>query len=94
MSTTHTAAAALDNALALARLEGRPVRSIKDLLCDACGEAVALRAGGYCHRCADDLTAHYDARRAAADDGAAYLAAAYDDPETCAHAAGLHPGKC
>ena len=93
MSTTHTAAAALDTALALARLEGRPVRSIKDLLCDACGDAVALRSGGYCHRCADDLTAHYDARRAAADDGAAYLALSYDDPEAAAWAAGMHPGK-
>lgn len=48
-------------ALALANAEGREARSIKDLLCDACGEGVALRAGGFCHACADCLAAHHDA---------------------------------
>jgi hypothetical protein len=60
MITTTTAVDALALALAAARRDGIEVRSIKDLLCDACGDAVALRAG-YCHACADELAAHHDA---------------------------------
>lgn len=60
MITTTTALDALSAALAVARRNGREVRSIKDLLCDACGVAVALR-GDYCHACADSLNDHYDA---------------------------------
>lgn len=78
-------------ALAFARSEGREVRSIKDLLCDACGEGVALRSGALCHRCADEMTAHYDARNAAERD--AYDAARCDDPEAVAALAGMMPGK-
>lgn len=52
-------------ALALATSEGREVRSIKDLLCDACGEAVALAPGGFCHACAACLAAHHDETAAA-----------------------------
>lgn len=64
MVTTTTAIDALTAALALARAEGREVRGMKSLLCDACGEGVAVRAGGYCHRCADEMTEHFDARAA------------------------------
>ena len=76
MITTTTALDALSAALAVARRNGREVRSIKDLLCDACGVAVALR-GDYCHACADSLNDHYDATAAAHsmstdDDGARY----------------------
>jgi len=56
--TTDTAITALSLALAAARRDGIAVRSIKDLLCDGCGVAVALRAG-YCHACADGLNVHY-----------------------------------
>ena len=91
-------------ALSLAKSEGREVRSIKDLLCDACGEGVALRAGGFCHRCADEMTSIFDARAAehapaiAAAQGepdgfALACAAAYDDPEAAAALAGTMPGK-
>jgi hypothetical protein len=59
-NTSNTAVTALDAALSLARAEGRAVRSIKDLLCDACGEAVALAPGGFCHACAACLAAHHD----------------------------------
>lgn len=47
-------------ALALAKSEGRTVRSVKDLLCDGCAEAVALAPGGFCHACAACLAAHHD----------------------------------
>ena len=91
-------------ALSLAKSEGREVRSIKDLLCDACGEGVALRAGGFCHRCADEMTSIFDARAAehapaiAAMQGepdgfALACAAAYDDAESAAALAGMMPGK-
>lgn len=58
---SNTTVNALDTALRIARAEGRTVRSIKDLLCDACGEAVALAPGGFCHACAACLAAHHDA---------------------------------
>lgn len=88
-------------AFALATAEGRTARSIKDLLCDACGEGVALRSGGFCHRCADEMNTHYDATREAhamstddAGDGfALHCAAAYDDAEGAAALAGMMPGK-
>ena len=91
MVSTDTAIDALAAALKLARAEGREVRGMKSLLCDACGEGVALRAGGFCHRCADELNAVYDARREADRD--AYDAAQYDDPEAVAMLGGHHPGK-
>ena len=98
--TSDTAATALALALAAARAEGREVRSIKDLLCDGCGEAAAMREG-LCHRCADEMTAHYAARsafiteeRAASGEGGAeYLAAMYDDAESAAGLAGMMPDK-
>jgi len=89
--TTDTVVNALSLALAAARRDGIAVRSIKDLLCDGCGVAVALRAG-YCHACADGLNEHYDARaRAAGDvDGFALdCAAAHGDAEGSNHLAGL-----
>ena len=101
MITTTTALDALSAALAVARRNGREVRSIKDLLCDACGVAVALR-GDYCHACADSLDNHYDATAEAHsmstdDDGgegfALHCAAAYDDAEGAAMLAGTNPGK-
>jgi len=104
MVTTTTAIDALSLALALARAEGREVRGMKSLLCDACGEGVGVRAGGYCHRCADEMEQVFDARATehapfiAAEQGepdgfAAHCAAAYDDAEGAAMLAGLHPGK-
>lgn len=72
MITTTTALDALSAALAVARRNGREVRSIKDLLCDACGVAVALR-GDYCHACADGLNTHY------ADTAAAHSMSTDDD---------------
>jgi len=86
MITTTTAVDALALALAAARRDGIEVRSIKDLLCDGCGVAVALRAG-YCHACADSLNDHYDATREAHamstdDDGARFCVG--DDEGECA----------
>jgi len=104
--TTETAVSALAAALAVARAEGRPVRSMRDLLCDACGEGVALRPDGLCCRCDDERREHYDAT--AADhcmslaeldamrdpaDGAEYLAAQYDDAEAAAGLAGIETAK-
>jgi len=62
MVTTDTAVTALAAALAVARAEGREVRSLKDLLCDCCGDAVALCAGGYCHACTAEMNLHAEAR--------------------------------
>ncbi len=78
-------------ALALAKSEGRPVRSVKDLLCDGCGEGVALRAGGLCCRCSDEMNSVYDARREADRD--AYDCAMHDDPEAVAVLAGINTAK-
>jgi hypothetical protein len=73
--TTDTAVNALSLALAAARRDGIEVRSIKDLLCDGCGTAVAL-VHGLCHRCNDEMREHYSARDTfPADDSA-------DDPAT------------
>jgi len=91
MVTTDTAIDALSAALALARAEGREIRGMKSLLCDACGEAVALRAGGFCHRCADEMNSVYDARREADRD--AYDCAMHDDPEAVAVLAGINTAK-
>ena len=96
MITNDTAALALALALDAARREGRPVRSVKDLLCDGCGVAVALR-DGYCHACADDMAAHYDAAHTDApavdaDGFALDCAAACDDAEGCCYLAGINPG--
>ncbi len=91
MVSTDTAIDALSAALALARAEGREVHSMRDLLCVACGEGAALRAGGLCCRCGDEMSAHYDARREADRD--AYDCAMHDDPEAVAMLAGLNPGK-
>lgn len=102
MVTTETAIDALAAALTLARAEGREVRGMKSLLCDACGEGVALRAGGYCHRCADEMAQVFDARAA---EHAPYIAAEQGEPdgfalhcaaqcdEGAAWAAGMLPGK-
>lgn len=49
MNTKHTAT-------------GTAPRSIKDLLCDACGRAEATREG-YCDACRVDLEAAIDGRR-------------------------------
>lgn len=83
-------------ALDAARREGRPVHSIKDLLCDGCGTAVAL-VHGLCHRCNDDVAARYDAARTDApavdhDGFALDCAAACDDAEGCCYLAGINPG--
>ena len=91
---TETAAAlALSLALDAARREGRPVHSIKDLLCDGCGVAVA-RVYGLCHRCNDDMAAHCDSAVTldAADGFALDCAAACDDAEGCCYLAGINPG--
>jgi len=104
MVTTETAIDALTAALALARAEGREVRGMKSLLCDACCEGVAVRAGGFCHRCADEMSQVFDARAAehapaimaeqGEPDGFAFACcAAYDDGEGAAMLAGLNPGK-
>lgn len=77
MVTTDTAVDALSAALNLARAEGRIVHSMKDLLCDACGEGAALRAGGFCHRCADEMGVHHAAR---AEADAAAMLELLDDP--------------
>lgn len=101
--TTDTAVNALSLALSAARAEGRTVRSIKDLLCDACGAAAAMREG-LCHRCNDEAAAHYAARSAEVlpavmlsqvepDGFALDCAAAYDDAEAAAALAGTMPGK-
>ena len=102
MISTTTALDALSAALVVARRNGREVRSIKDLLCDACGVAVALR-GDYCHACADEMNAMHDATREAhalallsqeePDGFAAQCSAAYDDAEGAAMLAGMNPGK-
>lgn len=100
MVTTETAIDALAAALTLARAEGREVRGMKSLLCDACGEGVALRAGGFCHRCADEMEQVFDARAAehapyiAAEQGepdgfALHCAAACDDAEGSNYIAGI-----
>ena len=89
--TTDTVVNALSLALAAARRDGITVRSIKDLLCDGCGVAVALRAG-YCHACADGLNEHYDTKGRAAgevDGFALDCAAAHGDPEAANYLAGL-----
>ena len=81
-------------ALDAARREGRPVHSIKDLLCDGCGVAVA-RVYGLCHRCNDDVAAQCDdaVTLDAADGFALHCAAQYSDDEGVALVAGLAPGK-
>lgn len=98
MVTTVTALDALSLALAVARSERREVHSLKDLLCDACGCGVAVRAGGYCHRCADEMDEQFAARAAEhhpavvdgqSDEGAEYIAAMYDDAETASYLAGI-----
>lgn len=95
--TPETAASALSLAHAAALREGREVRSIKDLLCDACGVAVALR-DGLCIACSDSLSAHYDATTAqhsastddtGADGFALHCAAACDDAEGSNFLAGI-----
>lgn len=101
MITATTAVDALALALAAARRDGIEVRSIKDLLCDGCGTAVAL-VHGLCHRCNDEMRAHYIARDTFAADAATEeegdgfalaCAAAYDDAEGAAMLAGMNPGK-
>lgn len=44
----------------------RTFRSIKDLLCDACGEREATR-DGYCEECIADVNAMIDERRGVDD---------------------------
>lgn len=89
---------ALAAAHATALREGRTIRSIKDLLCDACGVALATR-DAYCAACNAGLAEHYDATAAAhsmsTDDGAGsegfalHCAAACDDAEGSNFLAGL-----
>lgn len=80
---SNTTVNALDTALRIARAEGRTVRSIKDLLCDACGDAAALAPGGYCHACAAELAAHYDTTREAHSMAAADEAGSVDLSRWC-----------
>lgn len=82
MSTLETLAASLaafdginDNARVFS-FTGQRARSIKDLLCDACGKVEAVR-DGYCAACNADITAAIDAARyhhVGDDEGANVLA--------------------
>jgi hypothetical protein len=93
MITDTAHAIGITLALDAARREGRPVRSVKDLLCDGCGVAIA-RVDGLCCACNDDMAAHCDAAVTldAADGFALDCAAACDDAEGCCYLAGINPG--
>lgn len=61
MNATHRinpAALALATAFAVALREGRNIRSVKDLCCDAGCNAFAAR-GGLCLRCDAEVNAHF-----------------------------------
>lgn len=90
MITDTAHAIGITLALDAARREGRPVRSVKDLLCDGCNVAIA-RVDGLCCACNDDMAAHCD--------GAVTLDAADDpsrwcdgDDEGACYLAGINPG--
>jgi len=69
---TDLSLSALATAHATALREGRTVRRIKDLLCDACGVALATRAA-YCAACDAEFSTHY------ADTAAAHSMSTDDD---------------